>query len=93
MADIWHIASIRTRALNGRYWTKSGHWSARALNSSVVNDPERIDNWASVVLGKALIFRPDKVFAVNPFEPADSEMTSSHLLKMLDKRVVHGSAA
>jgi hypothetical protein len=46
-----------------------------------------------VVLGKALIFRPDKVFAVNPFEPADGEMTSSHLLKMLDKRVVHGSAA
>ena len=40
-----------------------------------------------------LIFRPDNVFAVDPFEPANGEMTSSHLLKMLDKRVVYGSAA
>jgi hypothetical protein len=38
-------------------------------------------------------FRPDNAFAVDPFEPANGEMTSSHLLKMLDKRVVHGSAA
>jgi hypothetical protein len=46
----------------------------------------------SVVLSKALIFRPYNVFAVDSFEPANGEMTPSHLLKMLDKRVVHGSA-
>ena len=45
-----------------------------------------MDNWASVVLRKAIIFRPDNVFAVDPFEPANGEMTSSHLLKVLDLR-------
>jgi hypothetical protein len=35
----WHFASIRTRALNGRYWGKSGHWPELALNASVANDP------------------------------------------------------
>jgi hypothetical protein len=24
----WHLASILTHALNGRYWGQSGHWSA-----------------------------------------------------------------
>ena len=38
-----------------------------------------------VVLSKALIFGPYNVFAVDPFESANGEMTSSHLLKMLDK--------
>jgi hypothetical protein len=28
----WHFASIRTRALNGRYWSNSGHWPELALN-------------------------------------------------------------
>ncbi len=57
-------------------------------------DPELTwDNWASVVPSKALIFRPYNVFAVDLFESANGEMTPSHLLKMLDKRVVHGSAA
>jgi hypothetical protein len=51
------------------------------------------DNWASLVLSKALIFRPYNVFAVDSFEPANGEMTPSHLLKMRDKRVVHRSAA
>jgi hypothetical protein len=46
-----------------------------------------------VVLSNALVFRPDKVFTVDSFEAANDEMTSSHLLKMLNKRVVHGSAA
>ena len=40
-----------------------------------------------------LIFGPDNVLAVGSFEPANGEMTSSHLLKMLDKGVVDGSAA
>jgi len=57
-------------------------------------DPELTwDNWASVVLSNALIFCPYNAFAVDTFKPANGEMTSSHLLKMLDKRVVHGSAA
>src|SRR6266511_1402709 len=47
----------------------------------------------SAVLSEALIFSPNEVLAVDSFEPADGEMTSRHLLKMLDKRVVHGSAA
>src|SRR6266508_310813 len=46
----------------------------------------------SAVLSEALIFSPNEVLAVDSFEPADGEMTSRHLLKMLDKRVVHGSA-
>ncbi len=65
-----------------------------ASTRSDVNDPEVTwDNWASVVLSKALIFRPYNVFAVDSFELANGEMTPSHLLKMLDKRVVHGGAA
>jgi hypothetical protein len=51
------------------------------------------DIWASVVLSEALIFGPYKAFAVDSFEPANGEMTPSHLLKMLDKGVVHGSTA
>src|SRR5450756_2659607 len=51
------------------------------------------DNWALVVLSKALIFRPNKVLAIESFEPTNGEMTASHVLKMFDKRVVHGSAA
>ena len=51
------------------------------------------DNSGSVVLSNAFIFRPDKVFTVDSFEAANDEMTSSHLLIMLNKRVVHGSAA
>jgi hypothetical protein len=41
----------------------------------------------------AFIFHPDNVFAVDTFEPSNGEMPLSHVLKMLDKRVVHGSAA
>jgi hypothetical protein len=41
----------------------------------------------------AFIFHPDNVFAVDTFEPSNGEMPLSHILKMLDKRVVHGSAA
>jgi hypothetical protein len=41
----------------------------------------------------AFIFHPDNVFAVDTFEPSNSEMPLSDVLKMLDKRVVHGSAA
>jgi hypothetical protein len=37
----WHFASIRHHALNGRFWSNSGHWSAPALNASVAFDPER----------------------------------------------------
>ena len=51
------------------------------------------DDRALVVLSKVLIFHPDKAFAVDSFEPTNGEMTASHVLKMLDKRVVHGSAA
>jgi len=35
----WHLASIRARALKGRYWTKSGQRQAPALNGSVAFDP------------------------------------------------------
>jgi hypothetical protein len=35
----WHLASIRARALNGRYWGHSGHWSARARDGSAAIDP------------------------------------------------------
>jgi hypothetical protein len=38
---LWHIASIRAHALNGRYWMHSGHWSALARNASAANDPSR----------------------------------------------------
>src|SRR5438128_11625011 len=39
--------------------------------------------------GKALVFRPHEVLAVDAFEPANREMASGHLLEMLDERVVH----
>jgi hypothetical protein len=65
-----------------------------AAADSLKVDPELTwDTWASVVLSKALIFRPYNIFAVDSFEPANGEMTPSHLLKMLDKCIVHGSAA
>src|ERR1700681_3954583 len=46
----------------------------------------------SALLRKALIFGLHNVLAVDSFEPANCEMTSSHLLKMLDEGVVDGSA-
>ena len=46
-----------------------------------------------MALRKALIFRPHNTFAVNSFVPTVGEMTSIDLLKMLDKRIFHGSAA
>ena len=46
-----------------------------------------------MILSEALIFGPYKAFAVDSFEPANGEMTQSQVLKMLDKRVVHDSAA
>jgi hypothetical protein len=39
------------------------------------------------------IFGPDNLLVVGSFDPANGEMTSNHLLKMLDKGVVDGSAA
>jgi hypothetical protein len=36
---LWHLASIRTEALNGRCWGHSGHWPTFALKDSVANDP------------------------------------------------------
>jgi hypothetical protein len=44
-------------------------------------------------LRQALIFGPDNGLAVDSFEPTNGEMTSRHLLKMLDKGVIDGSAA
>jgi putative ABC transport system substrate-binding protein len=38
---LWHLASIRARALSGRYRRHSGHWPELALNASVANDPKR----------------------------------------------------
>jgi hypothetical protein len=46
-----------------------------------------------VVLRKALIFRLDNGLAVDSFEPANGEMTSSHFLKMLDEGVIDGRTA
>ena len=43
-------------------------------------------------LSKALVFSTHKVLAVDSLEPTNGKMTSSHLLEMLNKRVVHGSA-
>jgi hypothetical protein len=77
-------------------WSKP---SAAASSSSPIRRATRTataatwDNWASVVLSKTFIFHADNVFAVDTFEPTNGEMPSSHILKMLDKRVVHGSAA
>jgi len=51
------------------------------------------DDWVSVVLGNAIIFRMDKVLAVNSLKPAKCEVTSSHVLKMFNKRIIHGSTA
>ena len=51
------------------------------------------DSWLSVVLNNAFIFLPDNAFAVDSFEPTNGEMTLSHLLKMLDERVIHEGAA
>jgi hypothetical protein len=64
-------------------------WNGAVLGLTIPSG----DNWASAVLSEALIFRPYKAFAVDSFESANGEMTPSHLLKMLDKRVVHGGAA
>src|SRR5215216_7430023 len=50
-------------------------------------------NRASAFLSKALIFRPDNAFAVGAFEPANGKMTFSHVLEMLDERVVHRGTA
>jgi hypothetical protein len=51
----WPLASIRTHALNGRYWRYSGHWSALALNGSVANDPKRTCEFG---VGETLARRP-----------------------------------
>ena len=69
--------------------------SQGAIHSSFVTRPRgrRGINWVSVFLSKALVFSTHKVFAVDSFEPTNGKMTSSHLLEMLNKRVVHGSAA
>jgi len=59
-----------------------------------VCEPKRTsDNWPSALLRQALIFGPDNVLAVDSFESSNGEMTSSHLLKMLDKGVVDGGTA
>jgi hypothetical protein len=47
----------------------------------------------SLALSKTLVFSPYNVLSVRSFQLANGEMTLSHLLKMLDKHVVHGSAA
>jgi hypothetical protein len=44
-------------------------------------------------LGKPLILRSHNVFAVGPFEPANDEMPSRHVLEMFDEHVVDGSTA
>jgi hypothetical protein len=72
-----------------KHSSRSTVWKGAVLGLTI--PPGNI--WASVVLSEALIFGPYKAFAVDSFEPANGEMTPSHLLKMLDKRVVHGSAA
>src|SRR3977135_2342722 len=43
--------------------------------------------------GEAFVLFAHKGFAVAALEPAHGEMTSSHVLKVLDERVVHGGAA
>jgi hypothetical protein len=35
----WRIAAFAATHHFGRYWTKSGHWPAPALNGSVEIDP------------------------------------------------------
>ena len=37
----WHVASVRTHGLNGRYRMHSGQRSEPALNGSVAFDPQR----------------------------------------------------
>jgi hypothetical protein len=66
----------------------------RARRLEARNADELIsDYWPSAVLRQALIFGPDNGVAVDSFEPTNGEMTSRHLLKMLDEGVIDGSAA
>jgi hypothetical protein len=43
----WHLASFRSAAKIGRYWSNSGHWSAPALNGLVANDPQQ--TWSNQI--------------------------------------------
>ena len=47
----------------------------------------------SVVLREALILSANYLLAVRSLEATDDEVTSRHILEMLDECVVHGSAA
>ena len=38
---VWHLASFRTCALNGRYWTNSGQSWILARDGLSANDPKR----------------------------------------------------
>lgn len=58
-----------------------------------IDGEDQRDGWVSVALGNAIIFRPDKVLAVNSLKPANCEMAPRHVLKMFNKRIVHGGTA
>ena len=45
-----------------------------------------------MVLSNAFVFSAYNVFAVDSLKSANREMPSGYVLKMLDERVVHGSA-
>ena len=73
-----------------------GHSEELSLGSVLLGETRNgpgIIRLASVIPSNALIFRLYNIFAIDPFEPANGEMTPCHFLEMLDKRVVHGTAA
>jgi hypothetical protein len=85
----WPEATVSAAQRNARFQGRSRFKVDDYIRSLMTRSRHR----PSAVLRQALIFGPDDVLAVDSFEPANSEMTSSHLLKMLDKGVVDGSAA
>jgi hypothetical protein len=48
---------------------------------------------SSKLLSDPVVFSADLILAIKPLEPADCEMTTGHLLEVLDERVVHRGAS
>ena len=48
---------------------------------------------ASPVLSHAPVFRLDNFFAIGSLEPTHDEMSSRHILKMFNERVIHCGTA
>jgi hypothetical protein len=90
-ANLFKIDHIWGRLMSA-HAVKSGHYKSEAPRPLKAQSDDSARHRLAV-LRQALIFGPDNVLAVDSFEPANGEVTSSHVLKVLNEGVVDGSAA